>query len=104
MELIKEAFSKKQSIIYDSYCGEPIIWGRYIAEGIHGDILDEIKMGFNVQYISSAKRWFLIEKTLTRGEAIKKYGEITDEEYGPKGGWKSVTFGKKRFGSKLLKP
>ena len=47
--------------------------------------------------------WFLITKALTRKEAIEAYGAITDEEFGPRGGWKSVTFGDKKFISRKLR-
>lgn len=47
--------------------------------------------------------WFLITKTLTRDEAIKKYGPMTAEDVGPRGGWRSVTFGNKKFLSKSLR-
>jgi hypothetical protein len=48
--------------------------------------------------------WFLITRKLTREEAIQKYGPISDEEIGPRGGWKSVTFGSTRFCSSYLRP
>ena len=48
--------------------------------------------------------WSLVTKKLTRGEAKSKYGPITDEEFGPRGGWKSITFGKKKFTSNYMRP
>ncbi len=46
--------------------------------------------------------WVIATSELTRSMAIKKYGPVTDEVFGPRGGWKSVTFGKTRFNSRSL--
>jgi len=46
----------------------------------------------------------VIIKTLTRQKAIEKYGVITEEIFGARGGWKSVTFGQKKFLSTYLRP
>jgi len=46
--------------------------------------------------------WFVLDKRLTREDAIAKYGKITDEEFGPRGGYKSVTFGDKKFISRCV--
>lgn len=67
------------AILYDSWCGEPLQFGYY----------------------ENGKP--IITDSLTREKAIEKYGPITNEEFGPKGGWKSVTFGTTKFISKLMK-
>lgn len=41
--------------------------------------------------------WYLITKTLTRQEAIATYGPETDIERGPRGGFKTITFGTTKF-------
>ena len=41
--------------------------------------------------------WIYIDRKVTREECIKLYGPITEEVYGPRGGWKSVTFGTTKF-------
>ncbi len=48
--------------------------------------------------------WYLITKVLTPEEARAQYGEVTDLELGPRGGFRGVTFGSKKFGSKRLDP
>jgi hypothetical protein len=45
----------------------------------------------------------VVTKKLTRKEAINVYSEVTDEEFGSSGCWKSVTFGNAIFISKCLK-
>jgi len=93
--------------IYDAYCGEPIGWGFEIKKRIGDERfnalgkLGELKCVNDSHTLSPS--WYLITKKLTRQEAIEKYGDVTDEEYGPRGGWKSVTFGKKKFISKWLR-
>jgi hypothetical protein len=39
----------------------------------------------------------VVTRKLTREEAAQKYGEITKEGFGPRGGSRSVTFGDKKF-------
>ena len=86
--------------LYDSDCGEPISWGFKILHHLGEERFRALyKFGL---LECSYPTWFLIVKKLTREEAIKKYGEITNEEFGPRGGWKSVIFGKKQFCSKDL--
>ena len=69
---------KRVPILYDSWCGEPIQFIHYEDEK-------------------------LIVTNLTREEAIEKYGLVTNEDFGPKGGWKSVTFGTTKFISKYMR-
>lgn len=87
--------------IYDSSCGEPIGWGFKITSHLGEERFNALRKCGELECIYPT--WFLITEKLSRQEAIKKYGEITNEEFGPRGGWKSVTFGKTRFVSKYLK-
>lgn len=88
--------------LYDGYCGEPIMWGFKILYHLGEEKFRELGKFGDLE--CSYPNWFLITKKLTREEAIKKYGTITDEEYGPRGGWKTSTFGEKRFCSQVLRP
>ncbi len=89
---------------YDSWCGEPVSWGYEVVKRV--DNPEYWKELYNYGDLEcshgSFSRWFLVTKNLTREEAIEKYGEVTDEEYGVRGGFKSITFGDKRFISKRL--
>jgi hypothetical protein len=66
-------------LLYDSWCGKPLVWIERHPE-----------TGYSA-------------KMLTRSKAIELYGEITNEEFGPRGGWKSVTFGDTKFISHYMK-
>jgi hypothetical protein len=86
----------------DRICGEPIAWGFKLVRHLGDDRFNNLrKFGILECYHPN---WYLIVKTLTREEAIEKYGPITNEEFGPRGGWRSVTFGNKKFGSDYLRP
>lgn len=87
--------------IFDSWSGEPIGWGYRITRRIGDEKFGELDLFGGLECIYPD--WYLIRKYLTRKEAIEKYGKVTDEEYGPRGGWRSVTFGKTKFISKHLK-
>jgi hypothetical protein len=86
--------------VFDGCCGEPVGWGfriieridaqRFAALGAHGSL--------ECLYSESLQpQWYLVTKWLSREEAQRKYGDITAEKFGPRGGWKSVTFGGKTF-------
>lgn len=89
--------------IADSICGETVIWGRKINNNCPEDIYEEICKKLPLHYSYPTPNTMVITKVLTRQEAIDKYGEITEEEYGSRGGWESVTFGNKKFKSKFMK-
>lgn len=92
--------SSYRTVLWDSYSGEPIGWGFKILNHL-GDRFDKLRQFGKLE--CEYPHWFLVVKTLSRKEAIEKYGEITNEEFGVSGGWKSVTFGNKRFGSRYLR-
>jgi hypothetical protein len=85
----------------DSLSREPVAWGRKIIERLGEDAFNELKTTCGTHFYHGD--WFVITKRLTRDDAIEKYGEVTDEEFGPRGGWKSVTFGETKFNTKSLK-
>ena len=87
--------------IYDGDCGEPIMWGHKILSHLGDERFNNLRNFGSLE--CCYPHWFFITKKLTREEAIKKYGAVTDEEFGPRGGWRSVTLGKKTFMSPLLK-
>ena len=87
--------------LFDGWSGEPVCWGYPIVSRAGKE--NWKRLGQLGELMCSYPNWYLITKKLTREEAIEKYGAITDEEFGPRGGWKSVTFGDKKFSSKFLK-
>jgi len=98
----KDYLSPYKACLFDSYCGEPVAWGfkiiKYMSDeefrelGLHGKLV-----------CGRPENWFLITKQLTRSEAEEKYGAVTDEVFGVRGGWKTVTFGTTTFMSPQLK-
>lgn len=90
-----------EPLLFDSYCGEPVSWGKRIIRHLGEDLFDELRRECPVECIDVGE-WFIVDKTLNRQEAIEKYGPITNEELGPRGGFRSVTFGNKKFISRKV--
>ncbi|SIS77425.1 hypothetical protein SAMN05421788_1011133 [Filimonas lacunae] len=91
-------------VSYDPFCGEPVAWGFKITRHLGDDLFNDLgKHGQLVCIDGFNSSWALVTKTLNRNEAIALYGEVTNEVFGPRGGWKSITFGNKVFVSKYLK-
>jgi hypothetical protein len=86
--------------LYDGWCGEPISWGFQIINHLGDERFSNLHKYGALE--CCYPNWYLITKKLNREEAIEKYGKVTNEEFGPRGGWKSVTFGDKKFCSKDL--
>lgn len=89
--------------LFDGWCGEPTMWGCKITGHMGEDLFGELRSWAILNDCSlecSYPAWFLVTKKLTRQEAIEKYGDVTNEEFGPRGGWKNVTFGKRTFCSR----
>lgn len=86
---------------YDSNCGEPIAWGFKIVRFLDDQRFKDLG-NYGFVECGAPGSWFLITEKLTRADAIKKYGKVTAEEFGPRGGFRSVTFGKKKFISSRL--
>lgn len=91
-----------QMVLVDGWCGEPVAWGFKIIHYLGDDLFNKLGQHGKLHCVQPGS-WVLIKKTLTRQEALEKYGAITEEIYGPRGGWKSVTFGEKKFISPYLK-
>ncbi len=90
--------------LFDACSGEPVAWGFQIQKQLGDDRFSALrKLGeLECCYSGYSPIWFLVVRRISRKEAIAKYGPITNEEYGPRGGWKSVTFGTTRFISKTF--
>lgn len=98
-EKFKEYLGGYGEQIYDSNCGEPIGWGHMITRHLGENLWGELSQYGDMH--CCYPNWFLITKWLTREEAKKKYGP-DKEELGPRGGFKSLTFGDKTFSSRKL--
>lgn len=83
---------------------EPVGWGYpIIGEKMGEEMWMEFGQLGKLDFDYFTKKWTLVTQTLSDAEAISKYGPITNVEYGPRGGYKSITFGSTRFKSKLFK-
>lgn len=102
-EDIMECLGGYGDCVYDGWCGEVIGQGypvrRHLGETLwakasqYGD-LECLGMG----------NWFLVREKLTLEEAITKYGNVTEMEVGPRGGYKSITIGDKKFITRQMRP
>ena len=88
----------------DAYSGQPISWGYRVLAHLGTKQWAEASQFGVLECAPGNFSWFLITKRLTSDEARTQYGEVTNLELGPRGGFKSVTYGSKRFRSKSLDP
>jgi hypothetical protein len=98
-EGFEDCLSSFGPMIYDSYSGETISWGFRITSHIGEERFSSLSKFGGLKCVYP--NWFLITRNLTAEEAIHLYGPITEIERGPRGGFKSVTFGDKKFKTKL---
>jgi hypothetical protein len=92
-------------VVFDG--GQPIGWGfrimrrlgemRFRALEAFGDLHCQMLSGL-------ATEWSLVTRWLSPAEAAEKYGAVTSVERGPRGGFRSVTYGSTRFTSRRLAP
>lgn len=90
-------------VLFDSWCDEPVAWGFKILHYLGEERFGKLSKYGRLECLEPGI-WALVVKTLAREEAIEKYGAITEEILGPRGGWKSTTFGDKKFTSRFLSP
>lgn len=88
--------SEYKACIFDAYCGEPTMWGFEIVNHLGEERFSKLYDYGSLECLGKGK-WFLIKKKLTRAEAIEKYGEVTNVDLGPRGGFRSITFGSTTF-------
>ena len=90
-------------VLQDKNCGETIGWGFRILRHLGEDRFRSLGKYGDLECLSTGE-WVLVYKWLTPEEAIERFGPITHQLFGPMGGWKSTTYGKKTFSSRQLKP
>ena len=101
MKNIELYLSEELYELKDIYSGKPVAYYRIQQRRIPEDIFSENT--HKLVYSIECNKWLYIVRKVTREECIKLYGPITNEEYGPRGGWKSVTFGTTRFAHDYLR-
>ena len=79
--------------------GAPIAWGFEILEHLGEERWAELSKFGSLECIhgSYSSTWYLVTKFLTKEEAIKQYGPVNHLDVGPRGGFHSVMYGKKKF-------
>ena len=93
-----------QSISQDSYCGESIMWGFPIEKQLGEEKFRTLECLYKLicDYSPYGSKWFVVTKILSKEDAIKKYGKVTKEERGPRGGFQLIRFGEKNFFSRCV--
>jgi hypothetical protein len=99
---LNDFLSEETYPLVDAWCGKPIAYYRMLTHQLPESTFGKIRS--KLLYSNGMERWLYITKKVTREECITLYGEITEEEYGPRGGWKSVTFGTTKFKHDFLRP
>lgn len=80
------------------------MWGFEIVKRVGDAAFSELKNYGELVCVGGYQpSWFLITQKLTRAKAASLYGPKGQDEYGPRGGWRAVTFGDKRFCSEVFK-
>ena len=101
----KYGLGKFGPVLNDSGCGEPVAWGHPITRRLGEKTFEELRKYGALEYGSPGRldgTWLLVTKRLSKAEAIEKYGPITHEERGPRGGFRFDIYGDKKFFSKLI--
>lgn len=93
--------SEYRIVLHDGCCGEPIGWGFLIRRHLGEDRFNALGEYGDLECITAGS-WCLVVRWLTPEEAVAQYGKVTAVERGPRGGFKSITYGAKRFLSRRL--
>ncbi len=101
---LRSAFGNYAPCIFDAACGEPVGWGFDLLRKLSPEHRSEAQRYGEIVFGGALGSWLLVTKWLTSAEAIEKYGDVTDIARGPRGGFRSVTYGDKRFLSRRLDP
>lgn len=87
--------------LFDGYCAEPIGWGFKVTSWVGEERWAELQKQGSLECLNwkppAHGEYALITKWLTPDDALQKYGEVTDFDIGPNGGFRSVTYGDKKF-------
>ncbi len=102
-EKFQEYLGEYGIVEIDAKAKQPVGWGHPLVGKMGEELFEELKQYGTMVYNPKTASWGLVTKQLTDDEAIQQYGPITNVEHGPRGGFKSITFGNTTFTSKLFK-
>ncbi len=100
----EDEFGGYRAVLFDGWCDEPIAWGFPLTRHLEEERFQSLRKAHEVVYIRdgmSRGSWVVVTSRLTHADAIEEYGAIADLELGPRGGWRSITYGKRKFCAKL---
>ena len=90
-------------VSFDAHCGEPVSWGFKITRRLGEPRFNWLRNNYAMDCHGPGE-WVVVTSRLRPEKAVEKYGPVTDVEWGPRGGFRSVTFGDKKFVTKDLRP
>jgi hypothetical protein len=107
-EKFHQFLSNRPTYICDRTAKKVIAVGFEIVAKMGDDLFQELgQLGQTYYDVPSertvAPKWYFLTYTASREALANEFGPITQEAFGPRGGWKSVSFGGIEFTSKLLK-
>lgn len=89
----------------DSSSNEPIAWGFTIISKMDEERFTSLRSSHDVVcFGGTPPRWVVVSKWLTAEEAVERYGAVTKIVNGPRGAWKSTTYGATTFTSRHMAP
>ena len=93
--------------ITDGYCGKTTGWGFAILQHLEEERFNALGRAGSLECVQGEhleSHWYLITDWLTPEEAVQEYGPVKELVLGPMKGFRSVTYGEKKFASKRLDP
>ena len=93
--------------IVDGYCGKTIGWGFAIVRYLGQERFDALGKAGSLECVQGEHlepHWYVITDWLTPEEAVQEYGPVKELVLGPLKGFRSVTYGEKKFASNRLDP
>lgn len=90
-----------EAVVFDEECGEPVAWGFEVVEKMSEERYEALKQYYQIEF---GPPYSVVVLRLGYREAVEKYGEPGPIERGPRGGFKSLTFGETKFSSRCVSP
>lgn len=99
----EDALGSYGPVLFDGYCGEPVGWGFPIKRWLSEETFRGLGAYGRLECLRPGE-WVLVVRWLTEEEAVQKYGSVTKTEVGPRGGFRSITYGDKKFVHRQMRP
>jgi hypothetical protein len=101
----EEDLGPYEPVMFGDDGSEPFAWGHRLLTRLGPDRWAALGEQGRLQCFGSilSPRWFLITRLLSPAEAAEKWGPPS-VELGPRGGFRSVSYGGKKFSSRDMDP